>query len=216
MVKTWPGGHALERRRKSSLSPFFLLLLLGCSTARPPRIGEPGPTVPDASEEKLWSDLVDRFTDRKAIYDGLDTRVFMAATWQSPQFYQARVKRELEFQAAPAEEFGAALKAESARLNDITEFTLGVNFNDYRYEDFDKPGSIWRLTLVVGDAELTPLEVHRVGKANLARRALYPYLDTFWVEYVVRFRKVAVPPGAKLVLRVASSLGRAELEFHAE
>jgi hypothetical protein len=194
----------------------WLVVLAACATARAPVVGDPGPVSSDPSEENVWLQTLDNYTDRKSIYDGLDTRLFVAGTWQSPRFAEARVKRESEFHGLPLAEAVAAWEAERTRLSDITEIELGVHLNDSHYEDFDKRNSIWRLTLVGGGVEVAPLEIRRRGKATLARRAIYPYLDTFWVEYVVRFPKVQVGPGQKFTLRIASSLGRAELEFKAE
>lgn len=195
---------------------FAGVLLVGCAcaTARVPRIGEPPPVVPDATVESAYQALVERSSARGAVYDGLDTRVFVAATVQTPAFVEARVRRSGGFKALPQAEIEANLASEQSRLGDMVEIVFGVHCNEPKFDDFDKPSSIWRLTLSAGGQELAPREVKRVGRASLDLRSIYPYLDTFWVAYVARFPRPAEEPGA-YQLRIASSLGKAELELKA-
>jgi hypothetical protein len=70
--------------------------------------------------------------------------------------------------------------------------------------------------------EVEPVSVERIGRANLDMRAMYPYLGVVWVAYRVRFPKALqdgtpiVPESATHVtLRLASTLGHAELRVHA-
>ncbi|MBX7098539.1 MAG: hypothetical protein K1X89_12580 [Myxococcaceae bacterium] len=190
-----------------------LLVGCACATARVPRIGEPPPVVPDAAVESAYQAQIERVSARGAVYDGLDTRVFVAATVQTPAFVEARVRRSGSFKALPAAEVEANLASEQARLSDMVEVVFGVHCNEPKFDDFDKPSSIWRLTLSSGAQELAPREVKRMGRASLDLRSIYPYLDTFWVAYVARFPRPAEEPGA-YQLRIASSLGKAELELH--
>ena len=55
-----------------------------------------------------------------------------------------------------------------------------------------------------------------MGRATLNLRAIYPYLDTFWVAYRVRFSKIEDCAEDKVVVRVASTLGHAGLQFPAK
>lgn len=190
-------------------------LACGCANLPPPRVGEPPPVARDAASEQAYQGVLARFTAKRAIYEGLETQLFVAATLEGPAFVEARVRREGEFKSASAAEVAAALEAERARLSGATEVLFGVHASDRKLDDFDRPNSIWRLALAVGGEERRPLEVKRLGKATRELRSLYPYLDDFWVAYRLRFPG-ALTAGQGAVLEVASTAGQARLEFRAE
>jgi hypothetical protein len=200
----------------------LLGLLSGCTTT-PPTIGDPAPQLTDRRAEQEYQGIFERYSDRAEIYDGFDTRMFAGATFQSLQFREARVRRQGAFQILPpqrVEELLAQERTEEAQYND---FHLGVHVNDYRFEDFaNRKRSIWRIVMLTPSGEVEPVSVERIGRANLDMRAMYPYLGVFWVAYRVRFPKVQ-PDGTPIIadtvshvtLRVASTLGHAELRVHA-
>lgn len=191
------------------------LICAGCATGRVPRVGDAPPMAQDMVSEHAYQETLKRYTDQKGIYDGLDTRLFVAATWQSPRFVEARVKRLGEFQVQPEQEVAQKLADEREKLEGKTEFFFGVHANDPRFDDFDRKNSIWRLALVTGGKELRPTEVRRVGRSTMDMRATYPYMDVFWVAYAVRF-DAELSPGETATLKVASTLGQAELSFRVE
>jgi hypothetical protein len=76
--------------------------------------------------------------------------------------------------------------------------------------------------MLTPSVEVEPLSIERIGRADLNVRTLYPYMGVFWVAYRVRFPKVlstgapVIPDTATHVhLRLASTLGHAELRVHA-
>ncbi|MCY1042953.1 hypothetical protein OV208_16655 [Corallococcus sp. bb12-1] len=207
--------------RRLLLAVVLLGVFGGCANA-PPFIGEPAPTLDDPKAESAYLAALDRYSDRKEIYDGFDTRIFAGATLQTPTFRDARVRRRALFQTLPAAKVEALLAEEQAEAAKFHEFFLGVHVNDMRYDDFANRNSIWRLALVTPAGEVTPVEVRRIGRADLNVRAYYPYTTLFWVAYRVRFPRTftegqpVIPEGTEQVmLRVASSLGKAELKVHA-
>ncbi len=196
-------------------------LASGCVTT-PPTIGEEPPTLKDEQAEQAYQAILARYSDRAEIYQGFDTRLFAGTTLQTPAFREARVRRLAEFQRIPAPHVEALLAEEQAEAAQAHEFFLGVHVNDYRYDDFDRPNSIWRVSLLTPRGEVRPSAIRRVGRANLHMRATYPYLGVFWVGYQVRFPTTlpdgspVIPPGTERVtLRLASTLGAADLEVGA-
>ncbi|MFN0064020.1 MAG: hypothetical protein ACKVPX_16045 [Myxococcaceae bacterium] len=191
---------------------------LGCAPLnRPPVVGEAPPRVADGASERAYRETLDRFTAHSQVYATFDTRVFAAATFQAPAFREARARRWGEFRHAPASDVEATLERERAEAKQFHEFFLGAHFNDYRWEDLDKPTSIWRVALVLPEGEVTPVEIERLGRASWELRAYYPYLDSFWHAYRIRFPvndasgAPLMPEDVKTVkLRLASSVGRAE------
>ena len=208
--------------RGPALAALSASLLAACAGARVPTVGEPAPALKDEAAEKAYQETLERYTSRREIYRQLDTRAFAAATYQAPAFVEARVRRQGAFQAQPEALVEANLEKERAALEPFHEFFLAVHLNNTRFDDFDKKGSIWRLALVTPAGELVPAKIERVGRANVNLRATYPYFDDFWVGYRVAFPRSlesgqpSVPEGTtRLVLRMASTLGQADLEFPA-
>lgn len=191
------------------------LILSGCATGHIPRIpGDPPPAVSDNEAERNYQDLLAKFTAEQGVYDNLDTKLFFRATWLSPAFSAARVRREGLFKSWPSAMLETKLSEEEKRLTDVTEFFFAVHANDYRFDDFEKPNTMWRFVMVVGGEEIAPATIERLGRTNTEMRSYYSYMESFWVGYRVRFpRKVN---GEKFSLKLASALGKAELNYTPE
>ena len=199
------------------LVPLSTLVLLGCPSARIPRIpGDPPPAVLDASDERAYQKVLEAHTTSKGVYDNFDTKLFFQATWQSAAFAEARVRREGQFKAWPPAEAEKKLTDERTRLSDATEFFFAVHANDYRFDDFDKANTMWRMVLVVGGEELPPVSVERLGRTNTEMRSYYSYMESFWVGYRVRFPARSLASGQTFRLKLASALGQAELVYTAD
>lgn len=195
--------------------------LAGC-VSTPPTLGEPPPALKDERQELAYQEVLERYTARDELYAGFDTVLFAAATLQTPAFREARVQREATFKALGKDRVTEILTHELAEAVKTHEFFLGVHVFNYRYDDFDRSSSIWNMVLVTPTGEVRPVSVERVGRADMELRAFYPYLGTFWVGYRVRFPttfadgKAVIPPNTeRVVLRMASSLGRVEMRVHA-
>lgn len=194
---------------------WVLLVLAGCATARIPRLGtDPPPVDPDPALESAYQQTLERATRSQSVYDLFDTRLFVHATWESSAFSEARINRLARFRAMPIEEERSLLEAERQRLKDVVEFHLAVHANDPKMDDFDRVGSMWRVALVADGRELTPQSIERIGRTTTDQRSIYTYMEPFWVGYRVRFIK----PGAttSMVLKIASSVGKAELSYSGE
>ncbi len=195
----------------------LMVVLSGCATGRVPHVpGDPPPALNDSAAESKYQETLERFSAHGGVYDTLDTKAFFWATLQSPQFVQARVTRESMFKELPANERAALQASEEKRLSDATEVFMAAHCNDSHNDDFDRVTTMWRLVLVVQGQELKPVSVERLGRTNIELRSTYSYMESFWVGYRVRFPKVVLTPGEKVVFRAASALGKADLSFTAE
>lgn len=198
------------------------LLVAGCALV-PPRVGDPAPVLPDPKAQAAYREVLARHTAHHELYAVFDTRMLAAATYQGWPFREARARHMAAFQVQPPEILAKRLAEEKAEADAYHDFFFAAHVSNYRFDDFDRKESIWRIVLS-SDAggEVVPLSVERIGRCNLDRRALYPYCDDFWNAYRIRFARVleggapAVPADAqRLVLRLASTLGKVELTFPA-
>jgi hypothetical protein len=178
--------------------------------------GDPPPAVRDPVVEKAYQLYLDQATQSAAVYDNLDSKVFFRAVWQSPAFAAARVHREAMFKDMPPDAEAKLFASEQQRLAEATEIFMGVHANDYRFEDFGRPDTMWRLVLVVEGTEYRPLSVERLGRTSTEMRSYYSWMESFWVGYRVRFPKVELAPGQTFHFHLACALGKADLLFKAE
>jgi hypothetical protein len=208
--------------RRGGLLGALLLGALGGCVSTPPTLGELTPTLKDERLEQAYEQVLGRFTGRAEVYNGFDTILFVAATLQTPAFRDARIHREALFRSLSddtVQELLTQQMAESARTH---EFYMGVHVFDYHFDDFDRAASIWTLRLVTPEGEVGPVGVERLGRSDSNVRAYYPYMATFWAGYRVRFpttfpdgRAVILPSTDRVTLRLASSLGKAEVRMFA-
>ena len=201
-----------------------LLGLCGCAELTlPPRAGPPAAVSGSAASQERYREALDRFTRHAEIYELFDTRAFTAATLQTMAFRQARVARMADFRSQTAADVEALLAAERKAHEEALEVVVGLHANERRFDDMNKPNSIWSLALVSEAGEVAPLTVERISRPDPNFVALYPYLGAFWTAYRVRFpRNLAsgaplLPETArKATLRLSSSVGKVELAFALE
>jgi hypothetical protein len=196
-----------------------LLALVGslaCSAPRPTVLY--GPEEPLTAED--YGSVLKTWTRSTKIYQRLDNKLFVNATFHSPEFRRA-------FAVAFPDIYGHGGKITRRELVDLTggveqyhNFFMAVYTPDRRWNDLGKSDSIWRLTLsgsgeaAVGPAEVVPIKVDE----NL--RAVYPYINRFDKVYLVRFpltdplhRMVIDTSTTQFSLRIASALGVAEMTW---
>ncbi|HET6980491.1 MAG TPA: hypothetical protein VFI53_00045 [Myxococcaceae bacterium] len=197
---------------------FLALAAAGCAGA-PPAIGEPGAELPDPKAEAQYQAALRKVTQHREVYSGIDTQLFTAATYQSADFREARVRRQAAFQTWPEPKLDDAILRERADAAQVHEVVFGVSVVDRRFDDFDSKSSIWRLSLSTDQGEVTPVAIRRVGRANQDLRAYYPYLGDFWTMYTARFpisvggRPLVGPDTKALIFRMSSTLGQVEMAF---
>jgi hypothetical protein len=195
----------------------LVALLASSCVMRAPTVGDPAPTLSDLSAEREYMRVLERYSARAEMYHLFDTRAFVAATLLAPTFREAKARRLAAFRSETPSELEARLEQARVEAAQAHEFFVGMHVNEPRYDDLDRANSIWRIALVTPAGEVLPTRVERVGRSSLDMRAIYPYMDPFWVGYRVRFpREVAgqpvVPPGTEqVVLQIASTLGKANL-----
>ena len=160
-------------------------------------------------------------TQHREVYSEL-TPVLCAATYQSADFREARVRRQAMFQLWPGEKLDQALVLERAEAARTYEVVFGILLVDRRFDDFETKNTQWRLSLATDQGEVTPTVVRRVGRATQALRAYYPYMGDFWVAYAVQFplavggKPLVGPATRALTFRMGSALGQAEMSFPLE
>lgn len=200
-----------------------LVIAAGCATSTP--VGSAPATRADAAPRvgyPAYTEALERATRTGGVYDGLDLRVFGAATRQTLAFRRARVEAASRYLHLPEADTVARLEAERLEAGRYLDFFVGFYTVDRRWNDLGRRDSIWRIELDAGGATFLPLSVERIERPDANLVALYPYLTPFWVAYLVRFPALDTtgaalfPADASVRLRFASAAGLLELPFGRE
>lgn len=163
---------------------------------------------------------LDRFSRGQKVYSGLETRLYMNATFKTVEFRRAWAGRY----AASYE-----LSEDLAKALTDREVEQGLAYNEFFFtaytpddalNDFDRPDSVWKL--YIEDAQgrrARPLSIAAVDKSEPVIREFFPYFDLWSRAYTVRFPKYADsgdeidPEKGPVKLIVTGVMGRGELEW---
>ena len=169
-----------------------------------------------------YSDILGTWTRSSKIYDGLDSKMFITATFHTPQFRQA-------FAVAFPHMYGHGGNitrrelAESDKQNAYHNFFVSAYTARKEWNDLDESDSIWRLMLTGAEGgSVAPVEVVPV-KMDENLRAVYSYIGHFDSAYLVRFptsdslgREIISDQSNRVTLSIASALGIANLQWPLE
>jgi hypothetical protein len=218
--------------RVTFVGPLLLLMALSCSTLDSPRpsYSDASTLLPSGKDAKaVFLKELKAWTRHDKIYQGLDNKLFISATYHAPDFRRA-------FAIAFPDIYGHGGKVTGRELVDLTggieqhhNFFVATYTPNVRWNDFARDDSIWRISLYstaqgsegVGQAEVAPDEIIPL-KVDENLRAVYPYISRFDKIYLVRFplkdawdRPIVDSHSSQMVMRVASALGVATLRWPA-
>lgn len=193
---------------------FAALGVSACRAATPPAsLMESGPVT--AAD---YDRILETWTRSQKVYDGLDSILFVHATFHSPPFRRAFLLRHPEVYG-PGSEIASRLLLTRPEAEQELEFFISATTYDRSWNDFDAPDSIWRVTLEGHDTEKVDGRIHRV-KTTANLRIIYPYISNFARTYSARFPLTTITGdpvvsarSTGFVLRLTSALGEAELEW---
>jgi hypothetical protein len=165
-----------------------------------------------------YDDVLKRWTRHDTVYQGLDSKLFVHATFMSPEFRRAFALRHTEVYGPGSEE--TAVLITNPEAEEQLEFFFSASTSSPQWNDFDKENSIWRVTVEGDDHERVDGKVRRIRpSANM--RIIFPYISDYAKTYVVRFPRTT--PSQKAVitastrefdLKVSSALGQATLSWN--
>ncbi len=204
--------HGLSGRLVCSLLLFTLFVFMtGCASV--------------GNGASRYADLLDNWTRSDKIYDGIDVRLSISATYRNREFRYAYVDRYIE--AYRLEEGSReAMRAREFEESELyNEFFLSVSTPDKNLNDFISKSSIWKLYLAdASGSMLSPVSIKRVSNSSVLTSTLFPYMDAWSVGYIVRFPKYSASgtepiPNEKsafLKLMIVGMLGNGELFWELE
>lgn len=200
------------------LGALCLSLGAACARSEPRRVRLQHLSAPAAED---YDEVLERWTRSDKVYSLLEARLFVSATFHSPEFRQA-------FAVAHPNVFGPG-SDEARRLASLEggaeenfEFFFSAYTANATWNDFGKEDSIWRVTLEGDDGERVDGVVTRL-RTNANQRVMYPYVSAWAKTYTVRFPRTGAagqllisPASKQFTLRFTSALGEGVLTWHLE
>lgn len=142
---------------------------------------------PDPHLEGDYGRALKRWTRTVALYSGLETRAFVRMVYLSPEFVAAQAQEQSKMRAELPDQAAETLARMREEYRAPTFFAI-TYLPDRTANDWNEPGSVWRIALNLGLGERPPDRIVRYDRPFSAElRALYPYLDEYSIAYLIRF-----------------------------
>ena len=137
-----------------------------------------------------YGKVVKKWTRSAGIYRGMDSQLFVHATYRGLEIRDAYVREYAERYQLDEYQRAKLLTDEQEGYERSEELFLGVHTQEDKWNDLHRSDSIWRLYLKNDRGErVRPLEVRRVDAESPLIKAFYPRLDKWSKGYVVTFPK---------------------------
>ena len=213
-------GMANQLRHRVIVLGITALSLLACTPqVRTASLFGPS-TALDAKDYRL---VLKTWTRSTKVYSSLDTKLFIDATLHSPEFRRVFALAFPDIYGQGGEVTRRELVDLSGGIEQYVNFFISAYTADTKWNDFNQPDSIWRLTLSSNEGiVVSPAQIIQV-KIDANLRAVYPHIDGFDRAYLIRFpltdpmqRLLLKRDTESLTLRAASALGVADLTWQLE
>lgn len=175
----------------------------------------PLPWAHDASSQSAsdYAQTLKQWSRHSETYVDLEARMWLDATLLSPNFVAAQERQRGQLSGWRPAELQAALSEATQRAEGHTQILLSLVTNQYSWNALDFDHSPFSVHLIRADGQLlAPRRVQRVSEHEVsALRPLFPYIRPASVVYRLTFD--ALPQPRPISLRVAGSLGQAEVSW---
>jgi hypothetical protein len=137
--------------------------------------------------ETEYGQTLKRWTRTVTVYHGLETRAFVRVIALSPEMVTAEAAELSHMRAEPPDLAAETLARLREEYRQPTFFAI-VYTSDRNANDWNEPGSVWRVALNLGLGERAPDRILRYeAPYSPEMKALYPYIDDYSVAYRLRF-----------------------------
>ena len=135
-----------------------------------------------------YTRAVEQWTRHEERYKQFESRLFVRATYFSPSFASAYAAYEAKRLALPRARQTERLAELNRSARTTARFFLSVATHEPLWNDLDRKGGSFRVVLIEGDDEISPVRIERLSQDELAdARFFFGYagpLDTgYWVEF---------------------------------
>jgi hypothetical protein len=197
-------------------------LLVGCATSRPPEVD-----FSEASKNYRNDDYPAAFeawTRHSKLVQDIGTAMEIWATFKSWDFRQAYMAKYAKVYDLADNEREQLAKSQQETASAVYEIHLVAQSTTDRWNDFDRRTSPWRITLLDGTgAELAPTSIKVEKLPEVYENEFFPTRTLFSKTYTLRFvrpegagESFLGPQSGRMILRVASPIGKVEVAWEAK
>jgi len=175
-----------------------------------------------ALESEGYRQVLKRWTKQHKVYRHFEAKIFVTATFLSPELRTAWIKRRTRLLGLPASEVRALEADHTDRDRRYHEFVVSIVTGEHRWNDFDSKDSMWRISLANDrHQEVAPVSVLRQDLRRGDLQAYFPYITVFQQAYIVRFPRTILELSTPILdagvrsfsLRFLSGVAVAELTW---
>jgi len=190
----------------------LLLAAIGCAKPRAKMANAEDSKDVKASE---YSQALGSWSREAKVYQKLETRLIVNATYRSGAFRDAYVDEYARRYLLADGERDEMKRREHSDADTYHEFFFAAYTVESRWNDFSKRNTMWRLRLYDDKGNsVEPLVVTKVKQDDPVLHAFYPYFSLWTRGYTVKFPRSGLADDAKsLRLQLTSAVGAAELEY---
>ena len=200
--------------------------LAGCATTRPPLVD-----FSEAHKNYRNDDYPAAFEawtrhEKLVLYDQYDigTAMEIWATFKSWDFRQAYMAKYAKVYHLAESERDQLAKSQQETARAIYEIHMVAQSTTDRWNDLDRKTSPWRITLLDGTgAELAPTSIKVEKLPEVYEYEFFPTRTLFSKTYTLRFVRpegagetFLGPQSGRMILRVASPIGKVEVAWEAK
>jgi hypothetical protein len=169
---------------------------------------------------KDYERIYETWTRHQQVHQDADVALEVWATFKSWDFREAYIERYAEIYSLSDADERTLRESQRKILGEAYEFHVTAQSSDYKWNDLEKASSPWRATLL--DAlghELSPDSVKIEKLPDADESIFYARRTPFTKTYAIRFlvpadaNTFAGTKSGALTLRIASPIGRVELEW---
>jgi hypothetical protein len=167
--------------------------------------------------------VYESWTRHGKLVEDVGTVMEIWATFKSWDFRQAYIAKYAKAYDLPEAERETLAKSQQDAAHAAYEIHLVAQSTTDKWNDLDRRNSPWRITLLDGaGAELAPTSVKQEKLPEIYETEFFPKRTPFSRTYTIRFvrpdgsaESFAGPDSGRLILRVASPMGRVQVVWEA-
>lgn len=164
--------------------------------------------------------VLDRWSRGDKVYEGLEARLYMNATYKTIEFRKAYIDRYAKGYELSPERVKSLMERETEQSLAYNEFFFTAFTPEEALNDFAEKDSVWQIYLEDAKGNRAkPLSIIAVSNSEPVLREIFPYFDLWSKAYTIQFPKYAdngdeiSPDSGPVKIIVTGVMGKGEMTW---
>lgn len=185
------------------------LILTGCASAYT------NPNLQDLRPESEYLRAVEKYSDKKQVYDGLYQTMELSATMLNTEVSHLQLDQYARIYQWSADYYKTRKSEVETTLSKQTDIHLGFFVPERKHDDLHKAKTLWRIFLDVGGKRYEG-KAEKIKTITADVSSLYPYHSRFYTPYRITFPvPTSVTESADSKVTFTGPVGSTSLSFPA-